>query len=110
MDSAVNDLASVINQSLGIELREVISITELKNKLSSYIHHLINNDFNKLVSILYRIDVSEQKLRQLLEGNPLEDAGTIIAELIIERQQQKLQSRKLFPGTGENSIDENEKW
>jgi hypothetical protein len=110
MDFAVNDLAVAINQSLGIELQKTISITELKNKLANYIHHLINNDFNKLVSILYRIDVSEQKLKLLLEGNRSEDAGMIIAELIIERQQQKLQSREQFRKTGENSIDENEKW
>lgn len=110
MDSTVNNLAVALSQSLGIELRQNISIGELKEKLANYIHHLINHDFNKLVSILYRIDVSEQKLKQLLEGNPSEDAGVIIAELIIERQEQKLRSREHFRQTGENSIDEKEKW
>lgn len=110
MESPVNDLAVAISQSLDIELRQNISFAELKEKLANYIHHLINHDFNKLVSLLYRIDVSESKLKQLLKDNPSEDAGRVMAELIIERQQQKLRSKQEFRQTGENSIDEKEKW
>jgi hypothetical protein len=108
MDSTVNNLAVAISQSLGIELRQNISIGELKEKLANYIHHLINHDFNKLVSILYRIDVSEQKLKQLLEGNPSEDAGKIIATLIIERQLEKLKWRK--QDRHNDNISEDDRW
>jgi hypothetical protein len=34
----------------------------------------------------------------------------IIAELIIERQIQKVKSRENYRNKGENSMDENEKW
>ena len=108
--TSVNSIVAGINNSLELELKETISMDELKNLLSGYIHHLINNNFNKLVGILYRIDVSEIKLRKLLEDNPAEDAGMIIAELIIERQIQKIKSRENYRTQGENSIDENEKW
>jgi hypothetical protein len=108
MESPVNDLAVAISQSLDIELRQNISIGELKEKLANYIHHLINHDFNKLVSILYRIDVSEQKLKQLLEGNPSEDAGKIIATLIIERQLEKLKWRK--QDRHNDNISEDDRW
>ncbi|MEP7373720.1 MAG: hypothetical protein ABI675_10055 [Chitinophagaceae bacterium] len=106
----VNNIVAGINHSMELELKEGISMEELKSLLSSHIHQLINNNFNKLVGILYRIDVSEIKLRRLLENNPAEDAGTIIAELIIERQIQKIKSRENYRAQGENSIDENEKW
>ena len=66
-------------------------------------------DFNHLIQVLYRIDVSETKLKQVLKDNPNEDAGKIIARLIIERQQQKMISRNSFKNSGED-IDGEEKW
>jgi len=61
------------------------------------------------VSILYRIDVNERKLKFLLQENVGEDAAVIIADLIIERQLQKIKSREAFR---QNWSDEDgeEKW
>src|SRR5436190_4363961 len=98
--AALNNIVAGINNSLQLELKENISMDELRNLLSGHIHHLINNNFNKLVGILYRIDVSETKLRQLLEDKHAEDAGMIIADLIIERQVQKIQSRESYRAKG----------
>ena len=51
------DLITDINNSLEISLPVTISGEELREKLTSHINHLINNDFEKLVFYLYRIDV-----------------------------------------------------
>lgn len=72
------------------------------------INDLLNNDFQKLISILYRVDVSENKLRHLLNTNPNEDAAKIIAALLIERQKQKIESRNNT--SKNNSIPDDEKW
>jgi len=53
--------------------------------LIAYINDCINHDFNKLVQLLYRIDVSENKLKTILHSNPTEDAAKLIAAVIIER-------------------------
>ena len=103
------NLVSAINDSLEIELRKDISADQLKDMLTGYVNDLIDRNFNKLVNILYRIDVNEFKLRQMLNENPGE-AGRIIAELIIERQLQKITSRENFRNNDENNIDEKEKW
>ncbi len=71
--------------------------------------NLYNNDFQKLVSILYRMDVSETKLKQLLTDNPGADAGIIIADLMIERQAEKIKSREQYSKRDEN-ISDDEKW
>jgi len=77
-------------------------------KLASHINFLIDKDFNKLLSILYRLDINEIKLRQLILETREEDAGKTIAGLIIERQLEKLKSRQQFKsGT---DIPEDEKW
>lgn len=80
----------------------------IRQALSDKINELISKDFSKLISILYRIDVSEPKLKKLLKENPNTDAGLLITDLMIERQAEKIRSRQ------ENKPDENisddEKW
>ena len=102
-------LVSDINQSLEISLPVSISVEELKQKLTGHINHLINHDFEKLVFYLYRIDVDEARMKKLLELKEGENAAGLIADLIIERQAQKIKSRQQFRQR-DNNIDESEKW
>ncbi|HEX6191145.1 MAG TPA: hypothetical protein VFZ42_02220 [Chitinophagaceae bacterium] len=76
--------------------------------LATRINQLINEDFNKLVSILYRLDIDENALRAQLDRNA-DDAGSIIAGMVIHRQLQKNKSRREFRQRDDN-IDEAEKW
>lgn len=78
-------------------------------KLKEAINQLLVNNFDRLVSVLYRLDVSEKKLKGLLQQHPDTDAAEIIANLIVERQQQKIKTREQFKPTG-NDIDEEERW
>ena len=108
----MNDQSELI-KSLETELELVIAnqpgLSELEEMLAVHINELIKKDFQKLLSILYRIDVSESKLRMNLDQQTGADAGLLIARLIIERQLQKIESRKKSnPYSGE--IDDTEKW
>jgi hypothetical protein len=103
-----NELIEDINQSLEISIPASASMDALKEKLSSHINYLINHDFEKLVYYLYRIDVDENKMRSLLHLAAGENAAGLIAELIIERQLQKMKHRKNeSPG---DKISDEEKW
>jgi hypothetical protein len=102
------DLVKDINQSLEISINPIVSPEELRDQLSVHINYLINHDFEKLVSLLYRIDVNEQRMRNLLEQQQGENAAGLIAELIIERQLQKIESRKR--SAKDDTIPEEEKW
>jgi hypothetical protein len=62
-----------------------------------------------LIAVLYRLDVSEEKLKTLLKESHDVDAGIIITDLIIERQVQKIKSRQQFRSP-DIDIDENEIW
>jgi hypothetical protein len=92
-----------------MDIAEKLSYGEINRQLSTYINTLIKDDFDKLITYLYRIDVNEQKLKSLLQQNPNEDAGNIIATLIIERQQQKIKTREQF-SRRDSSFDTEEKW
>jgi hypothetical protein len=100
------DLLNNINQSLEIELAPAISEKELREQMVVHINHLINTNFEKLVFYLYRIDVNEKKIRRLLEQKEGEDAAGLIADLIIERQVQKIASRKIFKKEQTDMTDE----
>jgi hypothetical protein len=78
------------------------------DRLANHINYLIDKDFNKLLAILYRLDVNEIKLRQLILENSEGDAGKMIAGLIIERQLEKMKSRRQFKPDAD--IAEDEKW
>ena len=89
-----------------------ITINEMQdaeNFLGDKINSLIKDDFNLLIQILYRIDVNETRLKQVLKDNPNEDAGKIIAALLIERQLQKINIREQFKRKNDN-FSEDEKW
>ena len=108
MTTINKDLVPALNASLEITLPDNIPLEELKQKLALHINHLINHDFEKLVSLLYRIDVNENKIRQLLKQKEGENAAGLIADLIIERQLQKIESRR--KSSTNDSIPDDEKW
>jgi hypothetical protein len=85
----------------------------LETQLAEKINTLIQRDFGALVQLLYRIDVPEQKLRRMLETNDGQDAGRLIARLIMERQWQKIETRQHYrrdPDAGENADTGAERW
>ena len=102
------NLIEDINQSLEISLPDAISLEELRQKLVLHINHLINHNFEKLVFYLYRIDVNESKMKQLLAQKEGENVAGLIADLVIERQLQKIKSRQEIKS--KNDIPDDEKW
>jgi hypothetical protein len=77
-------------------LKELQSEEELLIILSQYVQELIDTDFAKLINTLYRIDVSEVKIKRALDLSKPKDANKIIAQLIIEREKQKNKTREEY--------------
>jgi len=77
-------------------------------KLCDEINHLITADFHSLVNILYRMDVSETRISTALSGHPGADSAQIIADLMLERQAEKIKTRKQFESN--EDVPEDERW
>jgi hypothetical protein len=107
MKETESKMISELSTSLETDLSATKSIDELKIALAKYINDLINHDFDKLLRLLYKVDVSEKILRANLRQQE-KDAGVVIAEMVIDRQLQKIETRQQF--NSNNDIPENEKW
>lgn len=77
---------------------ESIPVQELQQRLTLFINDLIQHDFQRLVAILYKVDVDENKLKNILKAEAGKDAAGVIARLIIEREKQKILTRKQYGG------------
>ena len=85
-----------LNTSYGLELPETVTMEALEALLAERINDMINKEFSALVQLLYRIDVNETKLRGVLRDNQASDAGQLIARMILERQWQKILTRREY--------------
>ncbi len=94
-------------------LSDVFQLTAARHEhfpqqLADAINYLVENDFPRLTQILYRMDISESLLKRMVGTNTDEDAGLIIARLLIERERQKIETRERFKR--DDDIPENERW
>ncbi len=83
-------IQSSIEKEAGIQLVQHTSFEDFENTFTEYIQSLINHHFEQLIFLLYRIDVSETNIKQLLEQADYTKAANNIAKAIIARQQEKL--------------------
>ena len=91
-------LTAVVND---LQIEETISersSAEQLEVLVTFIDDLIRNDFNRLLSILYRVDISEEKLKRMLAENKDTQvrSAELIAQLLVEREQEKIISRAKY--------------
>lgn len=102
-DLNLNELTSGVSKLF--ELQGVNSIArtvdcttlaEFKKYLSQKLSDLMDNNFNQLVNILYRIDIDEYKLKKIFSAESRAYIPDALAELIIERQIQKIYWRNKY--------------
>lgn len=87
----------VDNLQLDENIHKEKSEQEQFEAFAQYIDHLAQTDFNKLLNILYRIDVSEEKVKKALAENQNKvPAGQVIAKLLIERETEKIKLRAKY--------------
>lgn len=90
-------------QDLPVDRKETI-----RSRLSQHLNFLLLHDFAALVQLLYRVDVSEARVKTVLHQNPGVDAGDLLADLLIQRQQEK---RKTFNSFQQPpAASEEERW
>jgi hypothetical protein len=95
-------LAGLINKDLGdpdegmlIPLSG-IDRSDIREKLSGIIAHLIEHNFERLCQAMYRLDVSEEKFHRVMNEKPFDEIPYSVADLVIEREIQKIKTRMMY--------------
>ena len=95
MDSLLPDVLKFTNRDFDLEIpvSEVSSQDEFLKLLTRVIQHLLDKDFERLMNGLYRIDVDENKVKLAMTTDQVAEN---IARLIIERELQKVETRRKY--------------
>ena len=83
-------ILKIINKDFDIpnQLPEI----QLRQTLIDAFAYLIDNDFPKLIQILYKADVDQYKLKELLETVEGASTAEVIADTYIARQKAKVET------------------
>ena len=106
-DKEREQAATALSEEWAVAVPPQASFEALQEILAEKIRELMEKDPGKLIWLLYRLDISEDKVRELLarkEG----DSAPALAQLMIERQWQKTASRNRFKK--DPDISEEERW
>lgn len=89
-----------------IDDSEQITEEELLRVLSNRIAYMIEYQLEFLLSLMYRLDVSEQKVSDALSPGASEPANIGLARLVIERQKQRAFTKQFYKQEKLEDLDE----
>lgn len=82
--------------STDFEVEEMLTEDMLRARLIEAFAYLLDNNISKMMNILYRTDVDEEKLKKLLISNSDLPSAEVIADAYLNRQKQKIETRKKY--------------
>ena len=68
----------------------------LEEHLATQVAYLLNHDFNRLLNSLYRIDVPEHQVQNILHQSRPDNISLELARAIIGREKQKVITRLMY--------------
>ena len=102
-------IKETLEKETGVVFNSAPSLEDLQKALAIHINDLIVNNFEKLVFLLYRIDISEKKVKLLLQNARNTAACEINAKAIIDRQLEKINLRRKYTPPTDTATGE-DKW
>ena len=76
---------------------------ELHHRLKFYIAEMLENNFEKLCNMMYRHDVPELQFNEALDAATLGEQADKLADLVIEREMLKVETRRAYRKTKDGS-------
>lgn len=80
---------------LNLQAHEEVSYDQAFLMIMRVVEELLTKDFNRLINILYHIDVSEDRLKEALALST-DNPASVITKMILDRQLQKVETRKKY--------------
>lgn len=93
-DNLTNETAEALSAELELSKNDKLSRQDFFHLLTERIKYLLRNDMTKLQHSLYRIDVAEANVKKAFEAESIDEIATRLAEKVLERQAEKVKTRK----------------
>ncbi len=95
--------ALVQQWGIGALEHERIAKDELIEALARRVRFLMSHDFERLLSGMYMIDVPEERFSEAVNLPEKDRPDHVIAQLIFERELQKMETRKRYAAANEDA-------
>jgi len=96
IQETASDIQNYLELTSSLVPLEFEDYQKLRDRLVIVISEMLDDDFNRLLNLLYRMDVSEEKVkRAFVPGQP----GSIsedLADLVLQREIQKILTRRKY--------------
>ncbi|MCF8354772.1 MAG: hypothetical protein K9H48_09990 [Melioribacteraceae bacterium] len=71
-------------------------LEEIRSFLRLRVKQMMSGNYQRFLNNLYRIDISESKVSKVFADKTILDKPAAIADLIIERQLQRIKTQRLY--------------
>jgi hypothetical protein len=88
---ALQSAARLFGDEMAAETRD-----ELERYVREQVVALLTKNPERLMSILYRIDVPEERVRDVMMKEPVGGIATKLTALLLERMEQKMETRRRY--------------
>jgi hypothetical protein len=94
-DPLIQQTASLVTGPFDLpDTTTVVQEEELIHILAERIGEMLERQPEQLMSLLYRLDVLEEKIGPVMRPDALEPANVGLARLVVERQKQRITTKK----------------
>lgn len=99
------ELNEAISSRFELIKADNLNIDDLRRVLTDRILDLLERNVERLLSILYRVDLNQKRLDEIFMNGTKEEIAEKIAEAVIERQIQKIETRKLYKNKSAGQLE-----
>jgi len=78
------------------EVQPELTEDQLVILLTPFLQHLLNRDFERLLQICYKIDLGENRFKQILHESEPNGMATDLSQAIINRHKLKIEIRRKY--------------
>ncbi len=90
-----DEIKTIISRKLSVE-NQIYPDRELLNAVAQRVRELMETNMELFFNHLYRMDIDERKVHQILNSGSDESVYISIAKIIIERQKKRLETKRKY--------------
>lgn len=84
--------------------------SEAYNQIYQYIAHLMDNNIDFLLSLLYRLDVREKDIKLALSPSNQQNPVNTLIDLILARQLERIKTKEKYSTPSKNIMENDLSW